>query len=232
MDSSTSNGESQTRKNFAIIFILEAPGAGKGTLCTYLAKTYNLVHFSVGDNLRDWMCENRDQPLAERIQQKLQNQGFLTSEELNPFLLQAIRNALINQQSCHGILLDGFPRCMEQLESWNTWPFSADLVLKGGSKPDVVLSFKVDKKIARERYLARGRDGNDTKEVFQKRFAEYILETVPVEEAYRKRGMLIEIDTNSTKEETLALLSRQLEDNDLWQELMTSNTRGKSFFVV
>ncbi|KAF3275202.1 hypothetical protein TWF970_006924 [Orbilia oligospora] len=232
METSTSSSENQTRKYFAIVFILGAPGAGKGTLCTHLAKTYNLVHFSVGDNLRTWMRENRDQPLAKRIQQKLQNQGFLTSEELNPFILQAIRNAMISQQFYNGILLDGFPRCMEQLESWNTWPFSDDLTLKGGSKPDVVLFFKVDKKIAKERYLTRGRDGNDNDGVFEKRFAEYILETVPVEEVYRKRGMLIEVDTNSTKEENLALLSRQLDDNDLWQELMTSNIRGKSFFVV
>lgn len=32
-----------------------APGTGKGTLCTHLARVHNLVHFSVGDNLRTYM---------------------------------------------------------------------------------------------------------------------------------------------------------------------------------
>ncbi|KAK6513060.1 hypothetical protein TWF506_009223 [Arthrobotrys conoides] len=228
----TDDNPDGTRRHFAIVFILGAPGAGKGTLCTHLATAYNLVHFSVGDSLRIWMRANRDKPLAERIQQKLQNQGFLIPEELNPFILEAIQDAMMNQEACNGILLDGFPRCMEQLESWNTWPFSDDLTLKGGSKPDVVLSFTVNKEIAKARYLARGRDGNDNEGVFEKRFAEYITETVPVENAYRKRGMLIEFDTNGTKEENVDLLTRKLEENGLWNRLMTIGDNRKSFFIV
>ncbi|KAK6502479.1 hypothetical protein TWF506_003061 [Arthrobotrys conoides] len=226
------DSENEVRRYFTIIFILGAPGAGKGTLCAHLAKTYNLAHFSVGDGLRIWMRANRDTPLAERIQQKLQNQGFLTSEELNSFVLQAIQDALMKQETCNGILLDGFPRCMEQLNSWNIWPFPADLTLKGGSKPDIVLSFKVIKEIAKARYLARGRDGNDNENIFEKRFVEYKSETLPVEEAYRKRGMLIEFDANGTKEENVGALTGKLEESGLWQRLVANGESGKSFFIV
>lgn len=40
------------------------------------------------------MRKNNNSPLAVRIQDKLDNQGFLTSEDLNPFIGRAIEDAL------------------------------------------------------------------------------------------------------------------------------------------
>lgn len=74
------------------------------------------------------MQANRETPLAGRIQEKLDHQGFLTSEELNPFLCLAIENAM-RQDGLKGILIDGFPRCEEQLNSWTVWPFQDRLRL-------------------------------------------------------------------------------------------------------
>ncbi|KAF3913280.1 hypothetical protein ABW20_dc0100279 [Dactylellina cionopaga] len=138
----------------------------------------------------------------------------------------------MKQEICNGILVDGFPRCMEQLNSWNIWPFPTDLTLKGGSKPDIVVSFKVTKEIAKARYLARGRDSNDTENTFEKRFVEYESETLPLEEAYQKRGMLVEFDANGTKEENFGALTKNLEESSLWQRLVANGDDGKSFFIV
>lgn len=79
------------------------------------------------------MQANRETPLAGRIQEKLDHQGFLTSEELNPFLCLAIENAM-RQDGLKGILIDGFPRCEEQLNSWTEWPFQDRLRLVSGAK--------------------------------------------------------------------------------------------------
>lgn len=148
------------------------------------------------------MRQNQATSLAIQIQDKLDNQGFLTSADLNPFICQAIKHAIYqNEPRSQGILVDGFPRCTEQLESFHTWPFQEELPLvpisDGGAratvKPDIVLSFKVTKQNAKARYLARARDSNDSREKFERRFVEYEVETVAVEEAYRQRGVLIDV---------------------------------------
>lgn len=110
------------------IILIGAPGSGKGTICSFLATKYSLSHFSVGDSLRTWMRANRESPLAAQIQEKLDHKGFLTSADLNPFLGLAIEDA-IRQDELKGILIDGFPRCEEQLGSWAQWPFQERLPL-------------------------------------------------------------------------------------------------------
>jgi adenylate kinase family enzyme len=213
---SKSGGQS---RNFAIVFIIGtvnlnvhlltpsnhnigAPGAGKGTLSTHLAQKHSLVHYSVGDGLRAWMRENRSTELAAKIQSKLDNQGFLTSEDLNPFIYRQILNVIDRDgPEVKGILVDGYPRCIEQLGSFGIWPFQDTAPLAPGSdgkasldiKPDLVLSFQVLKQNARERYLTRVRDTNDSADKFEKRFTEYELETVPVEEEYRRGGVLVAV---------------------------------------
>ncbi|KAI3391255.1 hypothetical protein diail_7656 [Diaporthe ilicicola] len=116
------------QKSLLLIISIGAPGSGKGTICDFIARSFSLSHLSVGDTLRTWMQANRETPLAARIQEKLDHQGFLTSEELNPFLGLAIENAM-QQGESKGILIDGFPRCEEQLNSWAEWPFQERLPL-------------------------------------------------------------------------------------------------------
>lgn len=49
------------------------------------------------------------------------------------------------------------------------------------------------KENAEARYLARGRDRNDSAEKFTKRYAEYLNEGPPVERHYRDAGLLVEV---------------------------------------
>ncbi|KAF4439586.1 adenylate kinase [Fusarium acutatum] len=132
----------------------------------------------------------------------LDNQGFLTSEDLNPFIYREILDVINrNEPEVKGILLDGYPRCIEQLESFGTWPYQDTVPLAPGDdgkisldiKPDIVLSFQITTQNARARYRGRTRDANDSAQKFDKRFTEYELETVPVEEEYPKRGTLVSV---------------------------------------
>ncbi|KAK1672156.1 adenylate kinase [Colletotrichum godetiae] len=172
---------------------------------------------------------NRQTPLAATIQDKLDHQGFLTSAELNPFLGIAIEDA-IRQDELNGILIDGFPRCEEQLTSWAQWPFQERLPLEGHPKPDIVLSLNTTKENAEARYLARGRDKNDSGDKFTKRFAEYLEEGPPVERHYREAGLLVDIDNNGTKEENIAVVEKTLGDNALWNRVVGQAT--ESVFLV
>ena len=73
-------------------------------------------------------------------------------------------------------------------------------------KPDLVLSFQITKGNARARYLGRARDTNDSADKFERRFKEYELETVPVEEEYRKRGILVSVGTRLYSNEGCGLM--------------------------
>ncbi|RBQ78060.1 hypothetical protein FVER53590_03446 [Fusarium verticillioides] len=218
-------------RSFAIVFIIGAPGAGKGTLSAYLAQKYNLVHYSVGDGLRAWMRVNRSTELAAKIQNKLDNQGFLTSEDLNPFIYREILDAINrNEPEVKGILVDGYPRCIEQLDSFGTWPYQDTVPLAAGDdgklslqiKPDLVLSFQITKQNAKARYLSRGRDTNDSADKFEKRFTEYELETLPVEQEYRERGILVFIDVNGTKEQNIEALTSSLQQSGFWKKVIST----------
>ncbi|KAF5675279.1 adenylate kinase [Fusarium heterosporum] len=214
---------------------LRAPGAGKGTLSAFLAQKYKFVHYSVGDGLRTWMRDNRSTTLAAEIRSKLDNQGFLTSKELNPFIYRAIEDA--SHAGAAGILVDGYPRCIEQLESARPWPFQdtlplasdCDSVLSLEVNPDLVLSFQITKENARSRYLRRARDHNDSADKFERRFAEYELETIPVATVYQKRGLLISVDMNGTKEENITIVAKELQESKLWQQTVVEGMTGIRF---
>ncbi|KAK5747488.1 hypothetical protein LTR17_000129 [Elasticomyces elasticus] len=212
-----SSARAKSSTGFAVISVLGPPGAGKGTLAAHLAKQYSLTHFSVGDSLREWLRDekNQENPLAAVIQDKIENQGFLDSEELNPFIRTAIRMAVSDGRN--GLLIDGYPRCFEQMQSLDSWPFEDDLPRQQGEVPDMVLAIRVNKINAQARYVGRVRDARDSDEKFEKRFVEYEAETMPVEKAYRERGILVEVDANGTKAENVEELERQLFESAIWK---------------
>lgn len=144
------------------------------------------------------MRQNPTTQLAVEIQSKLRNQGFVPSDTLNTFIYGEISNIIKNKPGSAGILVDGFPRCIDQLEAFGQWPFQDSLPLAPGDhngliKPDVVLAFEVTKQNAKERYLGRARDTNDSEDKFVRRFAEYEVETIPAKEAYQEQDIVISV---------------------------------------
>lgn len=148
-----------------------------------------------------------DNPLSARINNKLSNQGFLSSLELDPFLDQGISKSLGEvTPRLGGIILDGYPRLMEQIELQDAWlrdvlPHtlgklcitSATAEGQNTEKPDVVLFLDVAKENAKSRFLARGRDEGDSDERFERRYVEFEERSLPVIQEYRRRGVLITV---------------------------------------
>lgn len=72
------------------------------------------------------MREDRETPLAVVLQDKRDNQGFLSSPILDHFIREAIETATHeSERGIQGVLIDGYPRCIEQMQSFNTWPLRA-----------------------------------------------------------------------------------------------------------
>ena len=90
------------------LVLLGAPGSGKGTLAAYLEAALNLKHIASGDLFRDNL-KNRT-PLGLRAEEYMTS-GSLVPDEVT---IAMLRERLDRPDAQKGVLLDGFPRTMEQ----------------------------------------------------------------------------------------------------------------------
>ena len=90
------------------LVLLGAPGSGKGTQAAFLQAELGLTHVASGDLFRENL-HNRT-PLGVRAE-KYMNQGALVPDEIT---IEMLRERLQRPDAKGGVLLDGFPRTMEQ----------------------------------------------------------------------------------------------------------------------
>jgi adenylate kinase len=90
------------------LVILGAPGSGKGTQAAFLAADLGVTHIAAGDLFR----EN----LRDRTPLGLKAESYMTRGALVPddVTIAMLRERLQRPDAAAGVLLDGFPRTMEQ----------------------------------------------------------------------------------------------------------------------
>src|SRR5215467_15224132 len=84
--------------------IMGANGSGKGTQAGRLAKSYDLIHISVGDIFR-WNIQNHTK-LAAKVQ-RIMNTGMLVPDDV---VAETVKARLDLHDWNYGFILDGFPR--------------------------------------------------------------------------------------------------------------------------
>jgi len=120
------------------------PGAGKGTQAILLAKTFNLLHLSTGDLLRQEIAAKTE---LGRIAAELIDKGELVSDEI---VISMIESKLKKPKSTVGFIFDGFPRTVAQAQALDK------LLTKHHSKVSVMLCLEVEKAELLDRILKRG----------------------------------------------------------------------------
>merc|ERR1712168_1191429 len=98
----------ENQSNPKIIFILGGPGSGKGTQCEKIKQKYNYDHLSTGDLLRDVVKSGSE--LGIKIQ-AIMTAGQLVSDDL---ILCLVKDAIYKNGNKNGVLIDGYPRNIEQ----------------------------------------------------------------------------------------------------------------------
>ena len=88
--------------------ILGAPGSGKGTQAAFLAAELGVKHIASGDLFRENL--HSGSPLGVRAQEYM-IKGALVPDEIT---IAMLRDRLERPDASTGVLLDGFPRTMEQ----------------------------------------------------------------------------------------------------------------------
>ncbi len=205
------------------------PGAGKGTQAKQLVARFGLRHLSSGDILRAERAAGT--ALGRRLAEYMDT-GKLVPDDI---MVDVMASALSANEAA-GLLLDGFPRTVEQAEA-----LDAQLT-KAGKALDAVVVIDADETVILRRSAGRwscpkcGRvyhtetlrprtEGvcddcgselvqreDDRQEVMRRRLEVYRRQTEPVIAYYRKRPDLevIEVDGAGTPEAVLETLAAKL----------------------
>lgn len=177
-----------------IFFVLGGPGSGKGTQCAELVKRFGFDHFSAGDLLRKEVGSGSEHGnmIGDMIKEGKIVPGHITI---------GLLKAAIEGSDKPGVLIDGFPRQLDQAGGFE----------KDVADFDFVLFFDCPEEEMERRLLERGKTSgrtDDNIESIRKRFKTFVETSMPVIEYYEAKGKVHRIDaTQSIEEVTKKVLS-------------------------
>lgn len=218
------------------IILIAAPGAGKGTLAKSLKEKYSYAHISTGDLLRD--AVNKGDELGLKIKDILA-QGLLVEDDI---VYQVLRNRLQESDCSNGIIMDGFPRNVDQAVKYEE--ILSDINLDLG----VVILLEIEEDKLIERITGRRicpecgeihniynpdiapkventcnkcgstlyQRSDDNEEALKSRYATYVEKTQPLIDYYKEKNNLYVVDSGKDIHYTLEQVEKIL--NDLGDE--------------
>lgn len=166
-----------------VVFVLGAPGTGKGTQCQLLTKNLegNWTHLSAGDLLREARDSGTGE-LADLIRSKMQAGAIVPSSITVKLLEEAMAKAHAATGSTK-FLIDGFPRSHENLDAWEDAMKAHNVRF--------VLNFECPEEVLVGRLLERAKDSgrsDDKIEVIRRRFKTHVESCLPIIERFQTQG--------------------------------------------
>ncbi len=184
----------------SLFLIIGAPGSGKTTDAQIIAKKHSdtTTHFSTGELLREEVKSGSD--LGKIIDERI-SQGLLVPVKI---AVETIFKA-INSSDKSVIIIDGFPRSVEQLREFETeLQKNRDIELKK------VIEVKVSQETAKLRVLGRARGADDKEEVFLNRMKIYTEPLQDIQNFYKAKNLLVEISGEDEIEAVVKEMERQI----------------------
>ena len=167
-------------KSLVVLIFLGPPGSGKGTQAEILTDKLNFTHLSIGDLLRENIANNTK---LGKLASDYVNSGELVPDELIIDLMDSYITELKNENNVSGIILDGFPRTINQAKALENKTNQLNVNIKAVLNLDIT-----DQKIL-NRLEGRGRE-DDKPELIKNRLKVYRNQTEPLLEFYRERSLL------------------------------------------
>ena len=219
--------------NKQLVFI-GTPACGKGTQTIKLSKKLHLPHVDTGSLIRDVIKNQTEDGI---IAKKYIDEGKLVPPEI---VAKIIKNRLLQDDCQNGVILDGFPRSLEQAQTLDEMN---NTIFKDDNVKMMAIYFEVDQNILMDRIINRrscpkckkiynlkfappknndvcDEDGeklvqraDDTFEIALKRFKTYDEETKPLVEFFEKRNQLYKINANGKVDEIFEKLLKIVEEN-------------------
>lgn len=162
-----------------LFLIIGAPGSGKTTDAELIAEqNENITHYSTGDMLRA--------EVASGSERGIELDSFMSKGEIVPLniVVESIINA-IKESSTDVVLIDGYPRSVEQMNALHTYLENENSVTLIN-----VIEIEVSEETARDRVLGRARGADDNNEVFNNRMKVYLEPLVYLKAFYEPKELL------------------------------------------
>merc|ERR1712083_883989 len=177
-----------------VVFVLGAPGAGKGTQCQKIVEKFGWVHLSAGDLLRAERKSPGSQ-YGELIETHIVN-GTIVPVAITCSLLERA----MKESDKNDFLIDGFPRNKDNLTGWNE---------AMGDKVNFkfVLNIDCGQESCIERCLARGAASGDSKRTddnedsLKKRFVTFTTSTQPIIKHFEEQNKVKTVNAERSVEE-------------------------------
>jgi len=168
--------------------IFGPPGSGKGTQAALLHDRFNLVHLSTGEILRHEVA--RGSELGREVARIMQAGQLVPDDLVDRVVQEHLR------QVEGDVLLDGFPRTVEQAKALDEMLADAD------RRVDFVIALEAPEKLLVERLLHRAQvegRADDTRQAIEERMHEYRTRTAEVLDHYRSTGVpVFEVDAEGS----------------------------------
>jgi len=213
------------------IILIAPPAAGKGTQSKLLTEKYQIPHISTGDLLRKIVEENSE--LGNMVKNLVDNGKFVDDNTM----LQMIENRITQPDCVNGYILDGFPRNVNQAESYLA------LLQKLGKPLGDVIYLDLPKETARKRIVGRlsctncgaiyndqfedskpthfgtcdkcgsslNKRKDDNDETFENRFKTFEEQTKPLLDYFKSKGNLFIVGSGISKERTFSEIQKIIE---------------------
>lgn len=213
------------------IFIMGAPGSGKGTFSSKIKEEYNLNHISTGDIFRANISQGTELGLQAKAYAE---QGKLVPDEITNKMVKDYLVTLSDKKN--GYLLDGYPRTLDQAKAFEEMTDGTDLAV------DVILAMDVPTDVLTRRITGRrtckdcgeiyniyskptkvegvcDRCGgeltqrkDDNEESLKVRLDEYSNNTEPVIDYYEKKNMVSHINADASMDEIWSSVKEALKN--------------------
>ena len=181
-----------------IIFVMGGPGAGKGTQCKRIVEEFGFATFSTGDLLRGVVKEKKAEGW-EQLDADMKAGKLISSERV----LFYLRDAILKSDN-KKILVDGYPRNLENMIAW-------DKMIGDAVDVKAALFFDCSAEEMRRRILGRNEGrADDNEKTIMKRIDVFEKETRPLAPMFEEQGILVRIDCNRTKEEIFDDIKKKL----------------------
>lgn len=188
-----------------VISVLGGPGSGKGTLSATLASRLGYMHLSAGDLLREASHENSEE--GEMIQ------GMLARGEIVPSVVtvgivykkieELLRKKDTDMPWRRAVLIDGFPRNLDNLLAWE----------RTGGMFEAVLSIVCDDEVMMQRLRKRSSNStrsDDNETVIPKRIETHRKEFGAIERYYTAKNILMGVDGHASPRNVVTQATRKL----------------------
>ncbi len=176
-------------KSLEFLIFLGPPGSGKGTQAEILTNKLNFIHLSIGDLLRENIVNNTE---LGKLASKYVKSGELVPDELIIDLMDSFITELKNESNVSGIILDGFPRTINQATALENKIKQLNVNIKA------VLNLDISDQEILNRLAGRGRE-DDKPELIKNRLKVYRNQTEPLLEFYKERSLLDTIDGDQSE---------------------------------